>query len=917
MKPLYWISLFAGIGLSGVTALQFSPVKEGINWLRARDAYYLGGAAWSEGFCPKAIEYFDQSINLSSSARAYRERAWIHERLGRYSESLKDYEEAIKLNPNDPYLYVRKGLTLSWLGDHTKSRESLEKAIDLAKISSNHYDFYIQGLAYLGFANIGNEDPADAIEFFQQAISTKEKAFYHHELASFYQGQSYGVSSDVQIQYFSESLNHYNRAIELSPRDPWQYVNRASLYQQLYADKKTKSADASKENLEKALADINQAIEIWAYQPSFYLVRASIHEDLGNEDSAEADYNQILLKLKTETSCSDPTTIRATTYSRLKDWEKAIDEYENAIDNNQDEVSYHAGLADVYYLRGQDHDENDRKQEALTDYREALKIYDEHILSKDVDLSVRKKYLFDQGVLLRSLSFLLSSASLDTFDDEGNPAELDYDPKELKDILQNALNNFAEVLECEGTNENDFSPDNCKNKNYDYFNYMGLIYGQLANPSEENYDLYFERATLFYQAATQDKTPNGTYFYNLAVNYSVSKKYKEAIAQLEQAIRYDDNNPTYYEEKGLSHRRLSQELHDSSEVDMAKEELKNAILSYDRAIEITANRSSQEEQNKLEFKQGHSSLYLNRGVANAYLADYEIDESKKTQYLDQAVKDGEKAIDLNDENRSAYEQVAEFYQIYPKYDEAIKVLKTAIDKLDPEDGGLHSRIALIYNKKEDLDNALAYYEKAIEQEPENRDYQIGAGDVLYNQAGGDISQSEDWSSAIEKLDLAITYNQDPYYYSLRGLCHRFLDRDQQAIDDFIEAGDLFIESGEYELAVRQGYVQAYYFFGLIGIELNGDTIDSVYPQSPADRGGLEEGDRIIAVNGESGNWLQRLRGEVGSTVNVIVEKDFRSINIDITRTHPLPILYPDWFEDDLTFKVDIDQRIAQAIRDNF
>ena len=62
MKPLYWISLFAGIGLSGVTALQFSPVKEGINWLRARDAYYLGGAAWSEGFCPKAIEYFDQSI---------------------------------------------------------------------------------------------------------------------------------------------------------------------------------------------------------------------------------------------------------------------------------------------------------------------------------------------------------------------------------------------------------------------------------------------------------------------------------------------------------------------------------------------------------------------------------------------------------------------------------------------------------------------------------------------------------------------------------------------------------------------------------------------------------------------------------------------------------------------------------------
>ncbi len=67
------------------------------------------------------------------------------------------------------------------------------------------------------------------------------------------------------------------------------------------------------------------------------------------------------------------------------------------------------------------------------------------------------------------------------------------------------------------------------------------------------------------------------------------------------------------------------------------------------------------------------------------------------------------------------------------------------------------------------------------------------------------------------------------------------------------------------------------------------TLVKIIPSTPAEREGLKAGDKVRAINGESTKGMtteqavERIRGEVGTTVKLAIERDGQQLEVSVTR----------------------------------
>jgi tetratricopeptide (TPR) repeat protein len=164
-------------------------------------------------------------------AWAYGNRGNAYNDLGQYARAIKDYDQAIRLDPGDPRTYTYRGSAYDRLGQHARAIEDHDVAIRLDPGHAVAYNN--RGIAYAAL-----DQQARAIEDYDQAIRLDPG----YALAYTNRGIAYGA-----LGQNARAIENYDQAIRLGDADA--YINRGNAYCQLG-------------DIEAALADWDRVIAI-------------------------------------------------------------------------------------------------------------------------------------------------------------------------------------------------------------------------------------------------------------------------------------------------------------------------------------------------------------------------------------------------------------------------------------------------------------------------------------------------------------------------------------------------------------------------------------------------------------------------------------------------------------------------------
>jgi tetratricopeptide (TPR) repeat protein len=153
----------------------------------------------------------DTTENLSA---IYNNRGTAYDDKGDYDRAIKDFNEAIHLDPNAERAYYGRGYAYKKKGDYDRAIQDFNEAIHLNPNLERAY--YDRGNAY-----IDKDDYDRAIQEFDEAIrlNPKDANAYNNR------GVAYLTKND-----YDRAIQDYNQAIRLMSNDTTAYVNRGDAY---------------------------------------------------------------------------------------------------------------------------------------------------------------------------------------------------------------------------------------------------------------------------------------------------------------------------------------------------------------------------------------------------------------------------------------------------------------------------------------------------------------------------------------------------------------------------------------------------------------------------------------------------------------------------------------------------------------
>jgi tetratricopeptide (TPR) repeat protein len=175
----------------------------------------LGVAYAKLGRYTEAIKSYMQAIKLEPDyALAYNNLGVAYSSLGRYTEAIEVFEQAIKIKPDYADAYYNLGIAYAALGRWSEAIDAYKQAI---KIKPNLVESYTNlGVAY---GNLGRLP--DAIDAFEQAIRIKpDLAEAHYNL-----GYAYG-----NLGRGAEAIEAYKQAIKIKPDYAEAHYNLGNSY---------------------------------------------------------------------------------------------------------------------------------------------------------------------------------------------------------------------------------------------------------------------------------------------------------------------------------------------------------------------------------------------------------------------------------------------------------------------------------------------------------------------------------------------------------------------------------------------------------------------------------------------------------------------------------------------------------------
>jgi tetratricopeptide (TPR) repeat protein len=310
--------------------------------LEQPETHYLLGRlqALPGGDRKDAIKSLDVAIDLSKKdddlrAKALLARGALHEDS---QARLEDYNEALRLDPENAAALRARGVELFTAGKHEEGITDLDAALKLAPDDAETHE--LRGAALTEMQKYD-----EAIEALDKALDLNPRG------ASAYLRR--GQVRLLQKQP-KDALIDFDKVLLLQPASLKALLLRAAAHQQL-GDKK------------RALADVDKVLELRPGLPQALRARAALAAGEGDFEEAIADLEkaveeapqdaETLLQLGLFYSAPGPT----------KDLEKAIESFSAAIEADPKLALAWQSRGDIYISTG-------RHEEALADYEEALKL---------------------------------------------------------------------------------------------------------------------------------------------------------------------------------------------------------------------------------------------------------------------------------------------------------------------------------------------------------------------------------------------------------------------------------------------------------------------------------------------------------------------------------------------------------------
>ena len=139
-------------------------------------------------------------LSFAEEAQTYISKGNALAKEKKYEEAIKEYEEALKLEPKNIKAYLSLGLIYANSGDLSKALHYAEKA---SQIDPSYTSFYNLGLIYAT-----KKEPSKAVESFERALAINPTSY----LAEYQRGLAYASQED-----YDKAIECYNHVIELNP----------------------------------------------------------------------------------------------------------------------------------------------------------------------------------------------------------------------------------------------------------------------------------------------------------------------------------------------------------------------------------------------------------------------------------------------------------------------------------------------------------------------------------------------------------------------------------------------------------------------------------------------------------------------------------------------------------------------------
>jgi tetratricopeptide (TPR) repeat protein len=260
-----------------------------------------GEGALKRGEYTQAVRAYTQALKLDPDlVTAYKNRARAHLGKGDHEKALADFTEVIRFAPQDPEGYVVRGTAHRERGDADKAIGDFTRATTLGLRSAAVY--IERGRAYA------------------------EKGVF-----------------DLAVADFGEALRVDPNAVEV-------YLYRGQVHESM------------KEH-DRALADFSEAIRVDPTQGRFFNARGLAHHRKGESDLALAD---LIRALQLSPGLADAYHNRGQVYARKGNYEQAVDDYTQAL-----KLGLKSGK--VYYDRGLAHARLHKPGQAVADFTKAIR----------------------------------------------------------------------------------------------------------------------------------------------------------------------------------------------------------------------------------------------------------------------------------------------------------------------------------------------------------------------------------------------------------------------------------------------------------------------------------------------------------------------------------------------------------------